>query len=259
MRIIKEIMSIESCDFEAAVYVGLPESYHTESKRYPVLYMHDGHNLFYPEDSYSGETWRVAETFKENPDLPETIIVGVAAPSDGMRRLDVYGPDLFDEAIPGDSKRRGGEADQYLDWLVGTLKPFIDKHYRTQPEAQHTSVIGASMGGILSVHALLRHPDVFTRAASLSGAYFVALDAMLKRLESAQYTHVRKLYVDVGDHESAPDFVEAYLFSNQAIYEALLKHLNPSVLQYRIIAGGEHHERDWASRLADILRFVLTE
>ena len=259
MHVTKEKMVIPSCNFETAVYVALPASYTAGSKRYPVLYMHDGHNLFYAEDSYSGETWRVAETFQENPDLPETIVVGVASPSDGMQRLDVYGPDPFDIDIPNESRQPGGKADAYLDWLVGTLKPLIDKRYRTQTEPEHTSVIGSSMGGILSLHALLRHPEVFTRAASVSGAYFVALNPMLKRLEQARYDHIRKLYVDVGDHESAPDYVEAYLFSNQAIYEALLKQLNPSVLQYRIIAGGEHHERDWASRFADILRFVLTD
>ncbi|TVP96704.1 MAG: alpha/beta hydrolase [Acholeplasmatales bacterium] len=257
MHITKETIQVAACGFEAVLYVALPESYQQTTQRYPVLYMHDGHNLFFPEDSYQGETWRVAETFGENADLPDTIVVGVSAPREGIDRLDVYGPDPFTIEMPGASRQPGGKADAYLDWLVGTLKPIIDARYRTKPEADHTAVIGASMGGILSLYALLKHPEVFTRAASVSGAYFVALEPMLKRLENAQYNHVRKLYLDVGDHESAPDLDEAYLFSNQAIYERLLKHIGPAVLQYRIIAGGEHHERDWASRLADILRFVL--
>src|SRR5213075_2601036 len=134
------------------VWIYLPPGYATTQRKYPVLYMHDGQNVFDDATSFAGE-WGVDETLDSISTQKREIIV-VA--------IDHGGPKRINEYCPYDMERYGkGEGDQYVDFLVNTLKPFIDKNYRTVKDKSGTFIAGSSMGGIISMYAVLKYPKVF--------------------------------------------------------------------------------------------------
>lgn len=147
------------------IWLYLPPDYSSSKKSYPVLYMHDGQNLFDEATSYSGE-WGVDE-FLDSIFLKgkkEVIVVGI---ENGPKRMSEYNPWEF--------KNFGkGEGDKYVDFLVKNLKPYIDKHYRTFSNKKNTFIAGSSMGGLISLYAVLKYPTVFGGAGIFSPAFWTA-------------------------------------------------------------------------------------
>ena len=130
------------------VRVLLPKDYHKETwATYPVLYLHDGQNVFYSREAFAGYSWKLIPTIKQNIDLPKMIIVGID--NHGEKRLDEYGPWQSDLPTEG---RAGGDGMAYADWVVNTVKPFIDHKYRTKPGRQNTLLAGSSMGGLITAY-----------------------------------------------------------------------------------------------------------
>lgn len=144
------------------IWIYLPANYHSGKKRYPVIYMHDGQNVFDAATSFSGE-WGVDEYL----DSVQANIIVVAVDNGGEKRMNEYNPWEF-----ADFGR--GEGDLYADFLVKTLKPFIDKNYRTRPAKKTTSIAGSSMGGLISLYAVLKYPDTFGSAGIFSPAFRTA-------------------------------------------------------------------------------------
>jgi predicted alpha/beta superfamily hydrolase len=146
------------------VWIYLPSGYARSTGRYPVLYMHDGQNVFDAATSFAGE-WGVDETL----DSLRARAIVVAVDNGGASRLSEYNP--WKAANPS---LGGGDGDRYLGFLVTTLKPFIDKRYRTLRDPAHTGIMGSSMGGLISLYAVLKRPDVFGRAGVFSCACWIA-------------------------------------------------------------------------------------
>jgi len=150
------------------VWIYLPGSYcDGTNKKYPVLYMHDGQNVFDNATSYSGE-WGVDE-FLDSTVLQNCIVVAVD--HGGSKRLNEYNP-------YGHDRFGKGEGDLYVDFLVKTLKPFIDKHYRTLRTKKNTFIAGSSMGGLISMYAVLKYPEVFGGAGVFSPAFWIGPEIM---------------------------------------------------------------------------------
>jgi len=146
------------------VWIYLPPSYTSSQKHYPVLYMHDGQNVFDDSTSFAGE-WRVDEILDSISSRKKEIIV-VAVDHGGQKRINEYCPYNME-------KFGKGEGNQYLDFLVKTLKPFIDRNYRTEKDKQNTFIAGSSMGGLISMYAILKYPKVFGGAGVFSPAFWV--------------------------------------------------------------------------------------
>lgn len=144
------------------IWIYLPRDYATSNKRYPVLYMHDGQNVFDDATSFAGE-WGVDEALDS---LRHAGIV-VAIDNGQTHRIDEYSPWR-------NARHGGGEGDAYADFLVHTLKPHIDRRYRTRPEPEHTAIAGSSMGGLISLYAALKYPSVFGQAGIFSPAFWIA-------------------------------------------------------------------------------------
>jgi predicted alpha/beta superfamily hydrolase len=142
------------------VWIYLPPDYATSGKRYPVLYMHDGQNVFDDSTSYAGE-WGVDEALDSLHAAGDPGAIVVAVDNGQQVRMDEYSPWRH-------PRHGGGQGDAYADFLALTLKPWIDRHYRTRPEPESTGVMGSSMGGLISLHAALRHPGVFGRVGVFS-------------------------------------------------------------------------------------------
>ncbi len=145
------------------IWIYVPPDYDATTKRYPVLYMQDGQNVFDAATSFAGE-WEVDETLDQLHAQGEwgTIVVAVAN-GEGSRA---------DEYHPWPSSFGGGEGDLYLDFLVDTLKPYIDANYRTLPNRRNTGIGGSSSAAVISQYAALREPDVFGRVLAFSVAFF---------------------------------------------------------------------------------------
>ncbi|MBI5958142.1 MAG: alpha/beta hydrolase, partial [Chloroflexi bacterium] len=148
-------------DNQRRLFVYLPPSYGQTGRRYPVVYMHDGQNLFDAALSFSGE-WQVDETLEAlSAEGIEAIVVGIPN-LDGEitgARLDEYGP--FPSVLRGG---RGGRGAEYVAFIADTVKPLIDADFRTLPDRDHTSTAGSSMGGLISLYAFFARPEVFSRA-----------------------------------------------------------------------------------------------
>jgi len=259
MNILKETRTIKELDREAKLYIALPDSYFTGEKCYPVLYMHDGHNLFYPEDSYSGSIWDVEGCFASNPDLKEVIIVALSCSDkfSGRGRFSEYS--VFDITLGKAFGTRPikGAGRQYLDYLTAVLKPEIDARFRTLSDQANTAMMGSSMGGVISNQAAILYPKVFGRIACLSSAFYVGLEDIMRMNAQADFSDNIKTYMDTGDHEEGLGSIQDYLDSNQAIHEILSKKIPSDRYRYRIIPGGIHHESAWKDRLAEVLRFLF--
>lgn len=146
------------------VWLYLPRGYATSRARYPVLYLQDGQNVFDDATSFSGE-WGVDEALDSLPRHAVAPAIVVAVDNGGDRRLDEYDPWKNPEPRLG-----GGEGEAYAEWLAHTLKPYVDAHYRTRPDAPHTGVGGSSAGALIALYAALRYPETFGRAMLFSTA-----------------------------------------------------------------------------------------
>lgn len=245
------------------VDVWLPPGY-ADGGRFPVLYMHDGQNLFDPATSTGGEPWAVDRA------LARLCAAGRARPAlivgiwHGPERRREYAPQAPVEALPDGPARdaflafAGGTAcsDGYLDFLTGELKPFIDTRYRTLPGRDDTFVMGSSMGGLISLYAVSRHPDHFGGAGCVSthwpaGGDFL-VDQMAARLPDPA-TH--RLYFDYGTltldaaYEPFQRRFDAHLAA-----AGYVRGRNWVTLKFD---GAAHHEPAWRARVDGPLEFLL--
>ena len=222
-------------------YIHLPDSYYRKpQKRYPVLYMFDGHNVFVDEDATFGKSWGM-ESYLQGS-RKELIVVGVECNHNGNCRLQEYSPVSFENGELGTIPGRGKA---YMHWLVYYLKPYIDSHYRTQPDRRHTAIAGSSMGGLMAMYAVTTYNHVFQRAACLSPSLWVSSGKVLEMIARAHIRRDTCIYMDYGELE---------MFNHAANAEALIstahllmtKRVN---LAMRIVPGGTHSEASWEKQI----------
>jgi predicted alpha/beta superfamily hydrolase len=224
--------------------VYLPPSYDKSSSRYPVIYMHDGQNLFDDATSFAGE-WAVDQTLESESERGLEAIV-VAVPNVGAERLAEYSPFV-------DEKHGGGRGDLYVDFLVNTVKPVVDADFRTLTEPQYTGIAGSSMGGLISIYAFFREPTVFGFAGVMSPAFWFAKGAIFDYVSQIDFAPGR-LYLDVGTREG-----EQTLRDVKRMRDMLLG------MGYRsgwdllciIDEGATHNEAAWRRRLRRELQFLV--
>ena len=188
VHIVDESFYIPQLDRHRRVWIYLPESYGTSKKKYPVLYMNDGQNVFDEATSAYGE-WGVDEALDSLGKQHKEIIV-IAVDNGADKRLNEYSP--------YDMEKYGkGEGDQYVDFLVQTLKPYIDKHYRSKKDEKNTFIAGSSMGGLISFYAILKYPKIFGAAGVFSPAFWIT--PQLKNINPGQAKKVKgKIYFYAG-------------------------------------------------------------
>jgi predicted alpha/beta superfamily hydrolase len=211
------------------IWLYLPESYKTSRKKYPVLYMHDGQNVFDEKTSFSGE-WGVDEAIDTLGNAVGEMIV-VAIDNGGAKRMTEYNP--YDH-----EKFGKGEGDAYVDFIVKTLRPYINKNYRTKRSAKYTFTAGSSMGGLISLHALLKYPNRFGGAGVFSPAFWLA--PQVKDDVSKKAKKVKgKIYFFAGQQEGetmVPDMLSVFeLFSSKS----------KAKLTSVIRSEGKHSESTW--------------
>jgi predicted alpha/beta superfamily hydrolase len=241
------------------LYVYLPPSYANSDQRYPVIYMQDGQNLFDQALSYAGE-WQVDETMEALSRAGiEAIVVGV--PNTGARRVDEYSP-FKDQRL-----HKGGRGDWYVAFLANTVKPLIDRDFRTLPEREHTGVLGSSMGGLISLYAFFCRPEVFGFVGAMSPSLWFAQAAIFSYVQQAD-PQPGRIHLDIGTHEGSDTrivsgavstYTSRYLSSAHRMRELLDRkgYRLGHDLQYQEEEEATHNEAAWARRLPGALRFLL--
>jgi len=223
--------------------VALPPGYEEGNGAYPVVYMQDGQNLFDPATSYAGD-WDLLEVLARLADAGRPVIV-VGVYHKGTFRRYEYSPFRAAEG--------GGDGGRYLDFLVETVKPMIDKSFRTRPGPADTLIAGSSMGGLISLYALLERPDIFGAAGALSPSAWFADEALLDHIAGRPASGGR-IYLDVGTAED-----DRLVTSVRRLRRQLLDSgwRTGADLWYHEDPDGTHHESHWGRRLHDALPFLL--
>jgi alpha-glucosidase len=233
VHVLAQRLAMPGLDRERTLRLYLPPSYDSApARRYPVLYMHDAQNLFDDATSYAGE-WGVDETLDEFARTRgfEAIVVGI----------DNGGEERLRELSPWPNPRFGAaQGEQYMAFVAGTVKPWIDARYRTLPGRADTAIIGSSMGGLISHYALLRYPQVFGKAAVFSPSYWYSGE-VYAQTTAHPWPRGTRTYFYIGGHEgeeSVPD-VERMM--------ALLATQDhaPGDFTLHVVPGAEHNERAW--------------
>ena len=226
------------------ILVYLPSSYDRNDKPYPVLYMHDGQNLFDPATSFAGE-WGVDSAMARAPRKGRRAIV-VGIPNAGIERIREYSPFV-------DPRIGGGFGDAYLDWIEGTVMPIIESRYRTVREREGIGMGGSSLGGLISLYGFFRSPARYGFAAVMSPALWFGDAQIFRFVESAGYVRGR-IYLDVGTREGEGTLANARRMRDLLIETGYARGRN---LMWVEDKGGMHNEAAWARRLRAALPFLL--
>jgi predicted alpha/beta superfamily hydrolase len=246
------------------VDVYLPASYRSGGhRRYPVVYMQDGQNLSDPATAFSG-TWDLEPTL-ERLAARGLEIIAVGVHHGGEERLNEFSP------FP-DRRYGGGAGESYLSFLVDTLKPRIDRMFRTRPQCDDTAILGSSMGGLLSLYAFFRYPSVFGRAGVMSPSVWFAQRAILDYI-GAEKAPGGRVYLDVGLREGGNTARNARNLARLLMRKGFRRDTrtkratspaaerrakrHAALLRYIEDAGGGHQEAAWAYRLEGALDFLL--
>lgn len=237
------------------VLVYLPPGYDADKrKRYPVLYLHDGQNLFDGATSFiKGAEWGVDETAQRlitDGAIEPLIIVGIY--NTGKDRVDEYTP-------TADARHKmGGKADLYGRMLVEELKPFIDSEYRTRRDAKHTGLGGSSLGGLVSLYLALKYPQTFGRVVVASPSVWWDNKMILREVEALKKRPRVRIWLDMGTKEGGKEAGD-HTQNARALRDALVRKgwKEGSDLKYFEAEGAEHNERAWAARVEPMLRFLF--
>jgi len=222
-------------------YIYLPDSYEEEpEKRYSVMYMFDGHNVFFDEDATFGKSWGMNKFMEESG--KQLIIVAVECNHEGNRRLVEYSPLTYTNSEHGKIKGKGSVL---MHWMINELKPYIDENYRTLPDRKNTIIAGSSMGGLMALYGVCCYNHVFQRAACLSPSLWVSPGKVLEMVARAHIRRDTCIYMDYGENE---------VFNHAAAQESMIStaHLlltKRANLAFRIVPGGDHSEASWERQI----------
>ena len=226
-----------SGDKSRRAYVYLPGSYAKDpEKRYPVMYIFDGHNVFFDEDATFGKSWNMNNYMVESK--KELIIVGIECNHEGNRRLVEYSPLNYQNSEHGKIKGKGSIM---MNWIINTLKPYIDREYRTLTDRKNTIIAGSSMGGLIALYGIGAYNHVFRQAACLSPSLWVAPAKLLAMVAKTSYAPDTAIFLSYGQQEMKNHSANHWIISAVA-GELYVKGVN---LTLRIVRDGYHCEAAW--------------
>jgi len=238
------------------LHIYLPRGYEYSSERYPVMYFFDGHNLFFNEDATFGKSWGLKE-FLDHWDK-DMIIVGVECSM--TNRLVEYCPYHFTKGFLGEIDGTGVKT---LDWLIGELKPIIDERYRTIPFRECTAIGGASMGGLMSLYAVIKYNQWISKAACLSSTIGPCMEDFEADIAATALNADTRVYLSWGSEEGGgsklyprKDNNDIMTTRNEQIAHWLEEkgiYPNPRVYCQQ---GGHHCEADWEKQVPMFMEYL---
>lgn len=238
------------------IVIYLPDDYYSTNERYPVLYMNDGQNAFFDDQSYIGISWGIEEYLKKSE--LKVIVVAIPCVFSEYGRASEYGPwDISSGTLMRDDSKEiiRGTGEDYCQWIIHTLKPYIDKRYRTKKD--DTAMAGSSSGGVITAYACLKHGDVFHKGAALSTAYWLYQEEFVYLIENYDLSGIERFYFDVGGNEGREDrsLSEDYLWSNEEIASLLSKKTDH--YEYHVFGEHIHNEACWRKRVPLFMSYLF--
>ena len=266
MKIDEMNLRMTTLERDVKVRVMVPDGYEQGDRRYPVLYINDGQDVFRDEDTFWGaESLRFEQYYKDyGKFLPHVILVAIESPEDHAQRTKQYSPYTKNFDVPEGKNfepRIEGKGKEYLQWMVKELKPFIDQTYRTKAEPEYTGICGYSTGGLISIYAVLTEPAVFSRLIAMSSAVCIWMDCLKETLDAASYDHLKYIYMDTGTNEfGRMTTKEEFLKGAGDLYETYIAHgVQREKIKYNIYPDGVHNQKEWRQRFPDALRWVFQD
>jgi alpha-glucosidase len=240
-QVVTFVIEAPQLETQKKIWVYLPKSYENSQKAYSVIYMHDAQNLFDAETSYVGE-WKVDEYLDSIPDC-ETIVVGIEHGNE--KRIDELTPYLHE-------KHGGGKGDDYLDFIINTLKPQIDNKYRTLPDTNNTTIFGSSLGGLMSFYAVIKYPNIFGNAGVFSPSFWFN-DDIYKLVEMTDIPESSRFYFLAGSEESEETIPDL----ERMVSLLQRKGVRPEHITSTIIEGGKHNEAFWSTHFSEAYQWLI--
>jgi len=226
------------------IWVYLPPNYHLSKAKFPVIYMHDAQNLFDVATSAYGKEWQVDETLDKLYHKTGKGFIVVGIENGKEKRIEEYTPWV-------NQKYGGGKGSIYVDFLVHTLKPYIDKNYRTKTSAKHTAIIGSSLGGLISFYGGLEYPKVFGKIGALSPSFWFSNKVQEFTKEAGNQKNT-KMYLLVGKKETGSMVADTEKMTNLLIELGF-----PSKnIKTKIVTNGTHSESFWKNEFLEVITFL---
>lgn len=220
------------------IWLFFPPDYETSGLNYPVLYMHDGQNLFDAQTAFAGE-WEVDETLNSLAAQGQKVPLVVGIDNGGGNRLGEYTP--WSNAQYG-----GGDGEKYMQFIVETLKPYIDQHYRTLPDRGNTALMGSSLGGLISHFGGLNYQNVFSKAGLFSPSYWFSDSIWMFTHQTGKQDDMR-FYQLCGSNESA-----GMVGDMQRMNDSLVSiGFSQDNIFNKVVPGGQHNEKLWREAFGD--------
>ena len=234
VKIISENFDVPQLKTTRRIWIYLPKDYETSRKKYEVMYLQDAQNLFNDATSYAGE-WQVDETLNKIFEKTGKSVIVVGIDNGGEKRIEELSP--FKNAKYG-----GGNGENYVKFIVETLKPYIDKNYRTKSCKKHTTIGGSSLGALISVYAAVKYPETFGKVLAFSSAFWFNAKELNEFISSSKVNlKQQKYYFIQGKHEDE-DMEEQ---TKRVIENLKSKNGKPKNIFLKIDEDGKHNEMYW--------------
>lgn len=256
---------IPYCREERTVHVYLPACYEQkQNERFPVIYMHDGQNIFEDKGAFGGCSWGIKETLEcmeEQGKIEGIIVVGIE--NNGDRRFEDYSPwknTMEKTTFPAGS--HGGDGEEYAAFAAGELRERINETYRTLTDAEHTYVCGSSMGGFISAYMMVRYPEIYGGAGIFSLASWFAEEIFLSEIKRRGVNKKQRYFVQVGTEETSDTentcMPQIYLNNSIHYVKALWEqNLSADHIYFGVGVGDTHSERCWRKYMEAMFLFLV--
>jgi predicted alpha/beta superfamily hydrolase len=248
VQIMNESFYIPQLDRNRKIWIYLPPDYKTSNKTYPVIYMHDGQNLFDNATSFSGE-WQVDETLNKLFDQGDYGAIVVGIDNGGFHRIDEYIP--WNNAQYG-----GGEGEKYMQFVAETLKPHVDANFRTKPEAKFNALIGSSLGGLISTYGGVKYSSIFSKIGSFSPSFWIVSPQINTYFNNiTQDLSAMRIYFVASQNESATIASEIFTAKNNL----QSKGLTTANTFVKLDVYGQHNESYWKGEFSAAYKWLFED
>lgn len=236
--VIKESIYIEPFNLHRTLHIYLPDNIEPE-ERFPVIYMFDGHNLFFDQDATYGKSWGIKDILDSNNQ--RIMIVGLECNHEGNMRLCEFSPYSFRDKFFG---KVTGLGKITIDWICDTLKPYIDSKFPTKTDRKYTGIGGSSMGGLMSVYGLAARSDIFSMGICVSPFYDHIFKKLVEDISSFKIQKKTKAYISWGRHEFHTKKQLAVGTEKNMIVTRIFSSKGVNVYPHMMVDGA-HNEESW--------------
>jgi alpha-glucosidase len=242
------IIEAPQLNTQKKIWVYLPKDYQNSKKSYSVIYMHDAQNLFDAVTSYVGE-WEIDE-YLDSIDANESLIIGIEHGNE--KRIDEFTPYV-------NEKYGGGKGNEYLSFIINTLKPYIDLNFKTQTNNLNTTIWGSSLGGLISLFAIIKYPKTFSKAGIFSPAFWINNNELFEFVKKSEIDPNAKFFFLIGSQEGETLKSASNMVSDQHEMVQLLldKGIIDKNIIDKVIPDGHHNQILWSTNFAEAYQWLI--